>query len=154
MMRRIGGDGFASRPRRIGARDPYTLRSQGQGERNLRFLSPLESPFFPFRSEPTSRNHDDRVPVRRPSPNGADARTVLAGKGPLRRAKNRRALARSAPFWPERNRDGRLRREHDRGRDPVSKPRQEKSTTYRCLPRPWVTFSFDPTETRLGYLVK
>jgi hypothetical protein len=27
------------------------------------------------------------------------ARTVLAGKGSLRRAKNRRALARSAPFW-------------------------------------------------------
>jgi len=29
----------------------------------------------------------------------ASARTVLAGKGSLRRAKNRRALAGCAPFW-------------------------------------------------------
>jgi hypothetical protein len=31
----------------------------------------------------------------------ADARTVLARKGSLRRAKGRRALARSAPFWQD-----------------------------------------------------
>ena len=40
------------------------------------------------------------------------ARTVLAGKGPLRRAKSGRALACSAPFRPKRLRDERLRREH------------------------------------------
>jgi len=39
-------------------------------------------------------------PLRRPSQwSSVGARTVLAGKGSLRRAKNRRALARSAPFW-------------------------------------------------------
>ena len=40
------------------------------------------------------------------------ARTVLAVKGSLRRAKLRRALDGSAPFRPDRNRDGRLWREH------------------------------------------
>ena len=40
-------------------------RTEGQGERNLRFLSPLESPFFPQRSsELTSRNV---FPPSRPS---------------------------------------------------------------------------------------
>lgn len=38
-------------------------------------------------------------PLRRPS-NFGDARTVLAGKGALRRAKTGRALAACAPFWP------------------------------------------------------
>ena len=28
------------------------------------------------------------------------------------------------------------------------------STTYRCFPRPWVTSLSDPTDTRLGYLIK
>ncbi len=51
-------------------------------------------------------------PLRRPSMI-ADARTVLAGKGSLRRAKSRRALAGCAPFRPIGHRDGRLRREHD-----------------------------------------
>jgi hypothetical protein len=27
-------------------------------------------------------------------------------------------------------------------------------TLFGCLSRPWVTFSFDPTETGLGYIVK
>jgi hypothetical protein len=35
-----------------------------------------------------------------------DARTVLARKGSLRRAKNRRALAGCAPFRPNRNATG------------------------------------------------
>ena len=39
-------------------------RTEGQGERNLRFLSPLESPFFPKRSELTSRIV---IPPSRPS---------------------------------------------------------------------------------------
>ena|SRR5262249_13490863 len=43
---------------------------QAKGNETWRFLSPLESPFFPFCSEPTSGNHDDRVPLRRPSPIG------------------------------------------------------------------------------------
>ena len=41
------------------------------------------------------------------------ARTVLAVKGSLRRAKQRRALDCCAPFGPNGRRDGRLRREHD-----------------------------------------
>jgi len=41
-----------------------------------------------------------------------DARTVLAVKGSLRRAKLRRALDISAPFRREDHCDGRLRREH------------------------------------------
>ncbi len=45
-----------------------------------------------------------RVPSRR---------TVLGGKGSLRRGKNHRALASSAPFCPRIIRDGRLRREPD-----------------------------------------
>jgi hypothetical protein len=51
-------------------------------------------------SELTSGKQGDRVPgsaARRVDER--DARTVLAGKGALRRAKNRRALACCAPFW-------------------------------------------------------
>ena len=83
---------------------------KSQGERNLRFLSPLESPFFPQRSSKlTSRNV---FPLRRPSPIRWVARTVLTVKGSLRRAKPRRALDCCAPFRPDGNCDGRLRREH------------------------------------------
>ncbi len=50
---------------RISPRRRGPNRGQSQGERNLRFLSPLESPFFPSgRSELTSRNV---FPLRRPS---------------------------------------------------------------------------------------
>ena len=42
-----------------------------------------------------------------------DSRTVLGGKGSLRRAKSGRALASCAPFCGTINRDGRLRREPD-----------------------------------------
>jgi len=41
------------------------------------------------------------------------SRTVLGGKGSLRRGKNRRALAACAPFRKIMLRDGRLRREPD-----------------------------------------
>ena len=41
------------------------------------------------------------------------SRTVLGGKGSLRRAKSGRALASCAPFCRIRFRDGRLRREPD-----------------------------------------
>jgi hypothetical protein len=43
----------------------------------------------------------------------ATSRTVLGGKGSLRRGKTRRALAPSAPFCMRIIRDGRLRREPD-----------------------------------------
>ena len=48
-------------------------------------------------SEPTSRNV---FPPEPPVGSVADATTVLAGKGTLRRGKHRRALARCAPFRP------------------------------------------------------
>ena len=41
------------------------------------------------------------------------SRTVLGGKGSLRRGTNRRALASCAPFRMRMSRDGRLRREPD-----------------------------------------
>ena len=41
------------------------------------------------------------------------SRTVLGGKGPLRRGTHRRALASCAPFCMRINHDGRLRREPD-----------------------------------------
>ena len=41
------------------------------------------------------------------------SRTVLGGKGSLRRGQHRRALAASAPFCSRIIRDGRLRREPD-----------------------------------------
>jgi hypothetical protein len=46
----------------------------------------------------------------------ASSRTVLGGKGPLRRGKFGRALAPSAPFCMRIIRDGRLRREPDAAR--------------------------------------
>jgi hypothetical protein len=52
---------------------------------------------------------------------------VLAGKGPLRRARNRRALACSAPFWRTWRCDGRLRREHDRARNPFKQTRRKRT---------------------------
>jgi len=54
----------------------------------------------------------ERVPAKPPVEAGVDARTVLAIKGSLRRAKHRRALDVSAPFRPDGDCDGRLRREH------------------------------------------
>jgi hypothetical protein len=61
----------------------------------------------------TSRLTSGNVfPLRRPSGLARNAGTVLTVKGSLRRARQRRALDRSAPFRPEPSRDGRLRREH------------------------------------------
>ena len=54
----------------------------------------------------------ERVPAKPPVEAVVDARTVLAVKGSLRRAKCGRALDSSAPFRPNRACDGRLRREH------------------------------------------
>jgi hypothetical protein len=52
--------------------------------------------------------HPPELPVARPV---GDARTVLARKGSLRRAKSRRALAPCAPFRRRHRCDGRLRRD-------------------------------------------
>jgi hypothetical protein len=57
-------------------------------------------------------HQQERVPATPLVVANVSARTVLAGKGSLRRAKSRRALARSAPFRRTRLRDERLRREH------------------------------------------
>jgi len=86
---------------------------KNQGERNLRFLSPLESPFFPTTGSSSKLTSRNMFPAKPPVERLANARTVLAVKGSLRRAKLRRALDRSAPFRPTGYRDGRLRREHE-----------------------------------------
>ena len=57
-------------------------------------------------------HQQERVPATPPVETPASATTVLAGKGSLRRAKLRRALASSAPLWRAILCDGRLRREH------------------------------------------
>jgi len=69
----------------------------------------LESPFSPQRSSELTSGK--RVPAKPPVEAPVDAR-VLDVKGSLRRAKQRRALDVSAPFRPDGDRDGRLRREH------------------------------------------
>jgi hypothetical protein len=37
---------------------------------------------------------------------------------------------------------------------PVPSAGKTHNTYYRCSPRPWVTSLSDPTDTRLGYLLK
>jgi hypothetical protein len=59
-------------------------------------------------------HQQERVPATPPIEDVGRARTVLADKGSLRRAK-RRALVGSAPFRPIQSCDGRLRREHLHG---------------------------------------
>jgi hypothetical protein len=59
-------------------------------------------------------HQQERVPATPPIEGVGRARTVLADKGSLRRAK-RRALVGSAPFRPIHPCDGRLRREHLHG---------------------------------------
>jgi len=59
-------------------------------------------------------HQQERVPATPPIEGVVSARTVLAHKGSLRRAK-RRALVGSAPFRPIQSCDGRLRREHLHG---------------------------------------
>jgi hypothetical protein len=52
---------------------------------------------------PPSRNPGFCFPLRRPSPDGEIAETVLGVKGPLRRGTQRRALDSCAPFCSTRN---------------------------------------------------
>ena len=66
---------------------------------------------------PTLKAHQrERVPAKPPVAAVVDARTVLAVKGSLRRAKHRRALDVCAPFRRDDDCDGRLRREHSMAR--------------------------------------
>ena len=73
-----------------------------------------EAVIGPAVQNPLLKAHQrDHVPPTPPVETFLCARTVLAFKGSLRRAKLRRALDRCAPFRPSDYRDGRLRREHD-----------------------------------------
>ena len=63
-------------------------------------------------------------------------RTVLAGKGPLRRAKSRRALANCAPFRLVHLRDERLRREHFTAYWSPWILQNLTDTTYKAVTRP------------------
>jgi hypothetical protein len=67
-------------------------------------MKPLGNP------PPGSQASGSRCAVRRRVPS---SRTVLGGKGSLRRGTHRRALASCAPFCTRMNHDGRLRREPD-----------------------------------------
>ena len=95
------------------------LSKKNQGERNLRFLSPLESPFFPQRgSKLTSGNV---FPPCRPSK--------------LRWMPERCSTSRfrcSAPFRRDGDCDGRLQREHftdtRKNKRPKTKPLKSRGT--------------------------
>src|SRR4051812_4572477 len=81
-----------------------------QSDQSSRMLLGCHRPCCP---KPTLQAHQrERVPAPPPVEGAVDARTVLDVKGPLRRAKHRRALDVSAPFRSDGDRDGRLRREH------------------------------------------
>ena len=62
---------------------------------------------------PLKAHQREPVPATPPVDSVPGARTVLAVKGSLRRAKHRRALDGSAPFRPSGGRDERLRREQE-----------------------------------------
>jgi hypothetical protein len=90
--------------------------------------------------EPRLKAHQrERVPASLPVDGAPGARTVLAVKGPLRRAKQRRALDCCAPFRPDRFRDGRLRREHFTGLHHTSETKGRLSLPWRkpaCFKNP------------------
>ena len=90
--------------------------NQAEGQRGTK--PTVSFPFgIPILPSTRLRAHQrERVPARPPVEAGVDARTVLDVKGSLRRAKHRRALDICAPFRPDRNCDGRLRREHSTAR--------------------------------------
>ena len=83
---------------------------QGQRGTKPTVSFPFGIPILP--STQLQAHQQERVPATPPVVDPLGARTVLAVKGSLRRAKNRRALDCCAPFRPDRNCDGRLRREH------------------------------------------
>src|SRR5215213_9536132 len=84
-----------------------------QSDQSSRMLLGCHRPCCP---KPTLKAHQrERVPAPPPVEAAVDAGTVLAVKGSLRRAEKRRALDSSAPFRPDGDCDGRLRREHFTG---------------------------------------
>jgi hypothetical protein len=101
---------------------------KSQGERNLTVSFPFGIPILP--STRLRAHQRERVPAKPPVEAGVDARTVLDVKGPLRRAKHRRALDVSAPFRRDGDRDGRLRREHFTACCKRQKQNQKTSGSY------------------------
>ena len=87
---------------------PVVPKSQRGTKPTVSF--PFAIPILP--STRLQAHQRERVPAPPPVEAVVDARTVLAVKGSLRRAKCGRALDSSAPFRPNRACDGRLRREH------------------------------------------
>ena len=82
-----------------------------QSDQSSRMLLGCRRPCCP-KPNTLQAHQRERVPATPPVAWSWGARTVLAVKGSLRRAKKRRALDYCAPFRPEHYRDGRLRREH------------------------------------------
>jgi hypothetical protein len=82
-----------------------------QSDQSSRMLLGCRRPCCP-KPNTLPAHQRERVPAPPPVDWPWNARTVLAIKGSLRRAKQRRALDCCAPFRPGSCRDGRLRREH------------------------------------------
>jgi hypothetical protein len=101
----------ASSPRQLPTDHDHAVPTREyQSDQSSRMLLGCHRPCCP---KPTLKAHQrERVPAKPPVEPDVDARTVLALKGSLRRAKPRRALDASAPFRPDDVRDGRLQREH------------------------------------------
>ena len=99
-----------------------------QSDQSSRMLLGCRRPCCP-KQNPRQAHQRERVPAPPPVDWRWGAGTVHAVQGSLRRAKQRRALDRCAPFRPDRSRDGRLRREH--GTRPAAK--EQKPTG--LLPR-------------------
>jgi hypothetical protein len=98
---------------------------QGQRGTKPTVSFPFGIPILP--STQLQAHQQERVPATPPVADPLGARTVLAVKGSLRRAKNRRALDCCAPFRPDGNCDGRLRREHFSR----AAPRKKRRLPYR-----------------------
>ena len=93
--------------------DPAVPTREYQSDQSSRIPLGCHPPAVQDSKPKTLKAHQqDRDPAKPPVESLFDARTVLAVKGALRRAKLRRALDRSAPFRPDSDRDGRLRRDH------------------------------------------
>jgi hypothetical protein len=102
----------ASSPRQLPTDHDHAVPTREyQSDQSSRMLLGCRRPCCPKQN--TLQAHQrERVPATPPVDWSWGARTVLAVKGSLRRAKRRRALDYCAPFRPDRYRDGRLRREH------------------------------------------
>jgi hypothetical protein len=111
-------NGFRTQPARLvrgSSRRIMTMRFRPANIRviNRRVCSWAVIRLLSKTKTPCSKLHQrERVPTKAARRWLVHAGTVLAVKGSLRRAKQRRALDCCAPFRRDRNRDGRLRREH------------------------------------------